>query len=118
VIKLFYYWLFEKRLPRQRLPAPTKPPKSEQRTDELKAIRQKPNEELIGFLENMLGDAKEGRLQGLIFAKVWDDDTTGNGWSVKHKYLAPKLIGEIFMTMTALSNNTDGIDSRIIYKGK
>lgn len=84
--------------------------------DQLKVIKQKPNPALILELETMLAQAKKGELKGLLYAKVWDDDETSHGWIIPRisQWKISALIGEVMMSITELSNNKDGIDSRII----
>ena len=81
--------------------------------DQLKVIKEEPNRDLIKVLEGMIKQAESGELQGIIFAKMLPTGTV-HGWMGVQRHRAPALIGEMYMLMTELTNEIDGIDSRII----
>lgn len=88
--------------------------------DDLKAIRQKPNQNLIKAIETALEHAKSGDLQGMLYIDYWDSDMTSHGWVLPHRYRIQKttlLLGEMHKAMADLANELNGIDSEIIKGG-
>ena len=76
---------------------------------DLKVIRQKPNENLIQYLELALKLAKEGELKGIVVAQLWSNESTSHAWRLPGDSLwnTPRIIGEMHVTMTALSNTVN-----------
>ena len=78
--------------------------------DDLKAIKRKPNQNLVEGLENALQEAKAGDLQGMLWIDYWDTDMTTHGWSLPDKHKSWKstlLIGEMHKAITDLANCTN-----------
>ena len=72
----------------------------------IKEVDKYPYDMLVEIVETMLEQAKSGELRGIIFAKLWDNETTSNGWVIEgdKKYSISALLGETFQVMTELSN--------------
>lgn len=85
-------------------------------TDELKAIKQEPNPALVERLERILKQAKSGEIKGILYAVVFNDEQTEHSWLIPNRssWQIPALIGELYLTMTDMANNRNGIDSRNI----
>lgn len=90
-----------------------------QTTDDLKVIRQKPNEYLIESLEKVLEQAKEGTLQGIAYVKLFDNGNTAHGWNIpgSQSRRIPSLIGGAQIMATDLANELTGIEPGIIKDG-
>lgn len=56
-----------------------------------------PNPDLVAMLEQMLGDAQEGRLRSAIVLLSWDDDRVSSGWQVDERTSSRRLLGEFAM---------------------
>lgn len=79
--------------------------------DQLKEIRQTPNQEVIKALETALELAKSGEVQGIAVVQIWDDGGTTHWWRLEKIWMskASHVIGEAHCLMTGLSNSKDGI---------
>ena len=78
--------------------------------DDLKAIKRKPNQNLIEGLERALKQAKTGDIQGMLWVDFWDNDMTSHGWALPDRYRdwkATLLIGEMYKAITDLANCTN-----------
>ena len=84
------------------------------KTDELKAVREKPNPDLIEYIEYMLDEAKSGDIQGLVTVKVFSDGKSSNGWSLNCNHSAASIIGELHMAITAVAISAEGVNSSSI----
>ena len=74
-------------------------------TDELKEVRNRPNKELIIYLEKYLEMAKSGEIQGIADVVVWHNGATSQGWLAPEQgwYLS-HIIGELYMLIVRFSN--------------
>lgn len=70
----------------------------------IKELKKEPNQQLIGYLTDMLGDAKTGKLQGCAGICYWNDNTTTNGWSGLNKNTR-LIMGELVILQQLIADS-------------
>lgn len=87
--------------------------------DDLKVIRQKPNQFLVESLDRLSEQAKEGTLQGIAYVKLYDNGNTAHGWAIpgRQSRRIPSIIGGVQLMATDLANELTGIEPSIIKDG-
>ena len=70
-------------------------------------IHPEPNEKLVELLEKMLKEAKNGSIQGIAYAALFEDGCSDNGWAwVDDGSMITHLLGEVSLLRAEIE---DGI---------
>ena len=87
--------------------------------DDLKVIRQKPNQKLVDTFDRLRDSAKEGTIQGIVYVKLYKNGDTAHGWNIPANQTRriPSLLGGMQLLATDLANDLNGIEPRIIKDG-
>lgn len=87
--------------------------------DDLKAIRKKPNQSLIESLDRLSDQAKEGKLQGIAYVKMYENGNTAHGWNIQASQTRriPSVLGGMQLMATDLANEFTGINAGSIKDG-
>lgn len=64
-----------------------------------------PNQDTIQMLEDMLENARAGRLRTVVTVAGWDDDSWSHSWCLDYRSGRRRMIGELSMLQFDLLTN-------------
>lgn len=64
-----------------------------------------PNDEIVTILENLLSQAKDGEVQGLVFAATYADQSSWDGLIAPSKWDMVHLLGSLCTAQFRINNN-------------
>lgn len=77
-------------------------------------FKSKPNQIVIDMCKDLLEQAESGAIQGVMVACIFDSGSSCKGWAGLRYSDRPKIIGELFMTASAMQIEEDGVSSQDI----